>query len=93
MQLSEVIARARKYMEDVVGGHGNVLTHHKTIKDLEKYYASLGMDNKEVSKFLENVTSDTEGYVYVGQLYESFIYLYCWNLFVVFCICFHGRVY
>lgn len=52
--------RTRKYMEDMVGGQGNVLTHHKTIKDLEKYYASLG-DNKNVKDFLKNVTSDKEG--------------------------------
>lgn len=57
--------RTRKYMEDMVGGQGNVLTHHKTIKDLEKYYASLG-DNKNVKDFLKNVTSDKEGY---GFLY------------------------
>jgi len=60
LQLSEVIMRTRKYMEDMVGGQGNVLTHHKTIKDLEKYYATLG-DNKDVKEFLNNVTSDKEG--------------------------------
>lgn len=54
--------RARKYMEDLVGGEGNVLTHHKTIKDLETYYASAGMDQEEVQRFLKNVTSDTDGY-------------------------------
>lgn len=53
--------RTRKYMEDLVGGQGNVLTHHKTIKDLEKYYESLGSDNKNVKEFLKNVTSDKEG--------------------------------
>lgn len=47
-------------MEALVGGQGNVLTHHKTIKDLEKYYASVG-DNKDVQTFLQNVTSDKEG--------------------------------
>lgn len=61
LQLSEVIMRARKYMEDLVGGEGNVLTHHKTIKDLETYYASAGMDQEEVQRFLKNVTSDTDG--------------------------------
>lgn len=60
LQLSEVIMRTRKYMEAMVGGEGNVLTHHKTIKDLEKYYATLG-DNKNVKDFLKNVTSDKEG--------------------------------
>ena len=52
--------RTRKYMEELAGGQGNVLTHHKTIKDLEKYYESLG-DNKNVKDFLKNVTSDKDG--------------------------------
>nr|AAA02748.1 proline oxidase [Drosophila melanogaster] len=64
LQLSEVIMRTRKYMEDMVGGQGNVLTHHKTIKDLEKYYATLG-DNKDVKEFLNNVTSDKEGILHL----------------------------
>ncbi|XP_017048023.1 proline dehydrogenase 1, mitochondrial isoform X2 [Drosophila ficusphila] len=64
LQLSEVIMRTRKYMEDMVGGQGNVLTHHKTIKDLEKYYSSLG-DNKDVKEFLNNVTSDKEGILHL----------------------------
>lgn len=58
--MSEVIMRTRKYMEEMVGGTGNVLSHHKTIKDLEHYYSSLG-DNKDVKDFLKNVTSDKEG--------------------------------
>lgn len=65
LQLSEVIMRTRKYMEDLVGGQGNVLTHHKTIKDLEKYYESLGSDNKNVKEFLKNVTSDKEGILHL----------------------------
>ncbi|KRG06890.1 uncharacterized protein Dmoj_GI21543, isoform C [Drosophila mojavensis] len=64
LQLSEVIMRTRKYMEALVGGQGNVLTHHKTIKDLEKYYASVG-DNKDVQQFLKNVTSDKEGILHL----------------------------
>ncbi|XP_067638840.1 proline dehydrogenase 1, mitochondrial isoform X1 [Eurosta solidaginis] len=64
LQVSEVIMRTRKYMEDLVGGQGNVLTHHKTINDLEKYYSSLG-DNKNVKDFLKNVTSDKEGILHL----------------------------
>nr|XP_036227852.1 proline dehydrogenase 1, mitochondrial isoform X7 [Bactrocera oleae]XP_036227853.1 proline dehydrogenase 1, mitochondrial isoform X7 [Bactrocera oleae] len=64
LQVSEVIMRTRKYMEDLVGGQGNVLTHHKTIKDLEKYYSSFG-DNKNVQDFLKNVTSDKEGILHL----------------------------
>lgn len=50
----------RQYMMDMVGGHGNVMSHHKTIKDLEQYYGQLG-DNQDVKKFLKNITSDKEG--------------------------------
>lgn len=56
--------RTRQYMDEMVGGTGNVLTHHKTIEDLEKYYGSYG-DKKDVKDFLKNVTSDKEGYVFV----------------------------
>jgi len=45
---------------ELAGGQGNVLTHHKTIKDLEQYYSSMG-DNKDVKDFLKNITSDKEG--------------------------------
>lgn len=47
-------------MMDMVGGQGNVMSHHKTIKDLEQYYSRLG-DNQGVKAFLKNVTSDKEG--------------------------------
>lgn len=62
MQISEVITRTRQYMMEMVGGQGNVMTHHKTIKDLEQYYSTMG-DNKDVQDFLKNITSDKEGYV------------------------------
>uniref|UniRef100_A0A1A9W9H2 Proline dehydrogenase n=1 Tax=Glossina brevipalpis TaxID=37001 RepID=A0A1A9W9H2_9MUSC len=65
LQLSEVISQARQYMEKLVGGQGNVLNYHKTINDLEKYYVSLGIDNKEVKNFLKNVTSDKEGILHL----------------------------
>lgn len=58
--MSEVIMNTRQYMEDIAGGTGNVLTHHKTIKDLEQYYKGMS-DNKDVQDFLKNVTSDKEG--------------------------------
>lgn len=52
--------RTRNYMVDLVGGTGNVLSHHKTIKDLEQYYSGVS-DNKEVRKFLQNITTDKDG--------------------------------
>lgn len=60
LQLSEVIMHTRQYMMDMVGGQGNVMSHHKTIKDLEQYYSTIS-DNKDVKAFLKNVTSDKEG--------------------------------
>lgn len=53
--------QARQYMRALAGGQGNVLTHHKTIEDLQKYFGAMG-DNPEVKSFLKNITSDTRGY-------------------------------
>ncbi|KAJ6634820.1 Proline dehydrogenase 1, mitochondrial [Pseudolycoriella hygida] len=64
LQMSEVITRTRQYMMELVGGQGNVMTHHKTIKDLEQYYSSMG-DNKDVKEFLKNITSDKEGILHL----------------------------
>ncbi|XP_055295272.1 proline dehydrogenase 1, mitochondrial isoform X1 [Sitodiplosis mosellana] len=64
LQLSEVIMQTRQYMMDMVGGHGNVMSHHKTIKDLEQYYSKVG-DNKDVKNFLKNITSDKEGILHL----------------------------
>lgn len=49
-------------MMEMVGGQGNVMTHHKTIQDIEQYYGKMG-DNKDVKDFIKNMTSDKEGYV------------------------------
>jgi proline dehydrogenase len=51
-------------MMEIAGGTGNVLTHHKTIKDLEKYYGSM-IDNKDVKEFLKKVTTDKEGILHL----------------------------
>ncbi|XP_037050062.1 proline dehydrogenase 1, mitochondrial isoform X4 [Bradysia coprophila] len=64
LQMSEVITRTRQYMMELVGGQGNVMTHHKTIKDLEQYYSSIS-DNKDVKEFLKNITSDKEGILHL----------------------------
>ncbi len=60
LTISDVIQKTRQYMIDLAGGTGNVLTHHKTIKDLEKYLGGMGQ-NREVKEFLMKVTSDREG--------------------------------
>ncbi|CRL01955.1 CLUMA_CG015342, isoform A [Clunio marinus] len=64
LQISEVIQKTRQYMMDIAGGTGNVLTHHKTIKDLEKYFGTMG-DNKDVKEFLKKVTTDKEGILHL----------------------------
>jgi proline dehydrogenase len=60
LQMSDVIQKTRQYMMEIAGGTGNVLTHHKTIKDLEKYFGGMGQ-NKEVKEFLKKVVTDKEG--------------------------------
>ncbi|XP_049533987.1 proline dehydrogenase 1, mitochondrial isoform X1 [Anopheles darlingi] len=64
LQVSEVIMQARKYMMDLAGGTGNILTHHKTIKDLERYLGNVA-DKKEVKEFLTKVTSDNDGILHL----------------------------
>ncbi|ETN58676.1 sluggish A [Anopheles darlingi] len=64
VKVSEVIMQARKYMMDLAGGTGNILTHHKTIKDLERYLGNVA-DKKEVKEFLTKVTSDNDGILHL----------------------------
>lgn len=64
LQLSEVIMRARSYMHQIAGGTGNVLTHHKTIEDLQRYLGDLS-SKPEVQDFMKKITSDTEGIVHL----------------------------
>jgi proline dehydrogenase len=60
LQLSEVIMRARKYMTEIVGGEGNVLSHHLTIQDLERKLSKI-KDQESVKKFLTQITADKQG--------------------------------
>ncbi|KAI8442452.1 hypothetical protein MSG28_005959 [Choristoneura fumiferana] len=64
LQLSEVIMRARNYMQQMVGGTGNVLTHHKTIEDLQRYFGDHS-SKPEVQEFMKQITSDKEGIVHL----------------------------
>ncbi|KAK9751874.1 Proline dehydrogenase [Popillia japonica] len=66
LQLSEVIMRCRKYMTEMVGGEGNVLSHHMTRQDLEeKIRAAKITDQVSVQKFLDNLTSDSKGILHL----------------------------
>ncbi|EGK96391.1 AGAP003860-PC [Anopheles gambiae str. PEST] len=64
LQVSEVIMQARRYMMDLAGSTGNILTHHKTIQDLERYLGNVS-DKAEVKQFLEKVTSDKDGILHL----------------------------
>lgn len=64
LQLSEVIMRARNYMQQIAGGTGNVLTHHKTIEDLQRYFGDHS-SKPEVQEFMKKITSDKEGIVHL----------------------------
>lgn len=64
LQVSEVIIRARKYMTELVGGEGNVLTHHLSVEDLEKKLSKI-QDQESVKKFLTQVTADQKGIMHL----------------------------
>ncbi|XP_052751794.1 proline dehydrogenase 1, mitochondrial isoform X2 [Galleria mellonella] len=64
LQLSEVIMKARNYMQQIGGGTGNVLTHHKTIEDFQRYFGSHS-NKPEVQEFMKKITSDKEGIVHL----------------------------
>ncbi|XP_060534177.1 proline dehydrogenase 1, mitochondrial isoform X2 [Cylas formicarius] len=64
LQLSEVIMRTRKFMAEIVGGEGNVLTHHVRPEDLEAKFDKI-QDKESVRKFLKQVTYDKEGILHL----------------------------
>ncbi|CAH0595511.1 unnamed protein product [Chrysodeixis includens] len=64
LQLSEVIMRARNYMQQIGGGTGNVLTHHKTIEDFQRYFGDHS-SKPQVQEFMKKITSDKEGIVHL----------------------------
>ncbi|GBP17691.1 Proline dehydrogenase 1, mitochondrial [Eumeta japonica] len=68
LQLSEVIMRARNYMQQIAGGMGNVMTHHKTIEDLQRYFGSHS-NKPEVQEFMKRITTDKEGPVLIVHLF------------------------
>ncbi|XP_057669835.1 proline dehydrogenase 1, mitochondrial [Diorhabda carinulata] len=64
LQLSEVIMRARQYMTEIVGGEGNVLSHHLKVEDLENKFEKI-QDKESLKKFLTQVTSDKHGVLHL----------------------------
>lgn len=54
--------RTRKYMTDLVGGEGNVLSHHISRAELEKKFeAAQFTDKANVKQFLDRVIADKQG--------------------------------
>lgn len=47
-------------MTEIVGGEGNVLSHHVTREDLEAKFDKI-QDKESLSKFLTQVTYDKQG--------------------------------
>lgn len=64
LQLSEVIMRARQYMTEIVGGEGNVLSHHLKHEDLESKFDKI-KDKESLRKFLKQVTYDKQGVLHL----------------------------
>lgn len=64
LQLSEVIMRARQYMTEIVGGEGNVLSHHVKVEDLEHKFEKI-QDKESLKKFLKQVTYDKHGVLHL----------------------------
>nr|ADC67081.1 proline dehydrogenase isoform 1 [Leptinotarsa decemlineata] len=64
LQLSEVIMRARQYMTEIVGGEGNVLSHHLEHEDLEAKFEKI-QDKESLRKFLKQVTYDKQGVLHL----------------------------
>ncbi|CAH0548852.1 unnamed protein product [Brassicogethes aeneus] len=64
LQLSEVIMRTRRYMTEMLGGEGNVLSHHVTPEDLEKKFHSI-TDKESLKKFLKQITYDKQGILHL----------------------------
>lgn len=57
--------RTRQYIAEIVGGAGNVLTHHISLEDLHKRFEAAGISGEEnVKTFLQHTTYDKDGYVY-----------------------------
>ncbi|CAH0713999.1 unnamed protein product, partial [Brenthis ino] len=77
LQLSEVIMRARSYMQQIAGGTGNVLTHHKTIEDLQRYLGDLS-SKPEVQEFMKKITSDKEGVLHLFP-WDRIVHLFPWS--------------
>ncbi|KAL1122127.1 hypothetical protein AAG570_003533 [Ranatra chinensis] len=55
--------RARRFVSDVMGGHGNVIGMKLSIEELEKRLSQAGI--QDTGKFLEKVVRDSEGVIHL----------------------------
>jgi len=67
LQLSEVIARARRYHEEVTGMKGQVIEAHVTPETYEAKLEAAGVPSEkpEVKQFLDNMTYDRFGVIHL----------------------------
>lgn len=74
LQLSEVIMRARNFVNAVMGGNGAVLAHHFSPEMLETKLKESGIT--DTARFLQNVVTDKEGVIHLfpwsGIINENF---------------------
>lgn len=74
LQLSEVIMRARNFVNAIMGGNGAVLAHHFSAEMLETKLRESGIT--DTTKFLQNVVTDKEGVIHLfpwsGIIDENF---------------------
>jgi len=68
LQLSEVIARARKYHQEVTGVRGHVIEGQSDPKSFEKRFKDAGIKvegSREVQDWLDNMTYDKKGLIHL----------------------------
>lgn len=67
MQLSEVIARTRRYFEETTGLHGGIILQDIKPSYFEKRFheAHISTDNPEVKKWLSQMTYDQKGLIHL----------------------------
>jgi len=68
LQLSEVIARARKYHQEVTGIRGHVIEGQSDPETFEKRFKAAGIKvegSKEVQDWLDNMTHDKKGLIHL----------------------------
>lgn len=69
MQLSEVIARTRRYFKEVTGSSEHIVAENVTPSAIahKLEYLNIKTDSEEVKKWLENMDYDRKGLVYINS--------------------------